>query len=78
MFFTIINLIKLPAYGALGQLAPGNLMTALVLLPLAPLGMFLGIKLHHKIPEGPFFKVTYVLIFFVGLKLIYDGLTFMF
>jgi uncharacterized protein len=78
MFFTIINLIKLPAYGILGQLAPGNLMTAMVLLPLAPLGMVLGIKLHHKIPEGPFFKVTYALIFFVGLKLIYDGLTFIF
>lgn len=75
MFFTIVNLIKLPAYAALGQLASGNLMTSLVLLPLAPLGMVLGIKLHHIVPERPFFRLTYALITIVGLKLIYDGVT---
>lgn len=75
MFFTLVNFIKLPAYAALGQLAPGNLMTSLVLLPLAPLGMILGLKLHHKIPEKPFFRLTYALITIVGLKLIHDGVT---
>ncbi len=73
MFFTIVNFIKLPAYAALGQLAGGNLMTSLVLLPLAPIGMILGLKLHHRIPEKPFFRLTYGLITVVGLKLIYDG-----
>lgn len=73
MFFTIVNFIKLPAYTALGQLAEGNLMTSLVLLPLAPLGMVLGLKLHHRIPEKPFFRLTYALVTLVGLKLIYDG-----
>ena len=74
MFFTIVNLIKLPAYAGLGLLAPGNLMTSLVLLPLAPLGMVLGLKLHHIVPEKPFFRIAYILIFIVGLKLIYDGI----
>lgn len=78
MFFTIVNLIKLPAYASLGQLVAGNLTTSLVLLPLAPLGMVLGIKLHHRIPERPFFRVTYALITIVGLKLIYDGVTSLF
>lgn len=74
MFFTAVNFIKLPAYAGLGLLAPGNLMTSLVLLPLAPLGMVLGLKLHHLVPEKPFFRFAYILILIVGLKLIYDGI----
>lgn len=75
IFFTALNLIKLPPYAFLGQLAPGNLTTSLVLLPAALIGMFAGIKLHDIIPEAPFFRVAYILIFVVSLKLIYDGLS---
>lgn len=75
MFFWIVNLVKLPPYWYLGQLAPGNLATAGILLPLAPLGMYLGIRLHHAIPQEPFYRVVYVLVFVVGVKLIWDGTT---
>lgn len=74
VFFTALNLIKLPPYAFLGQLAPGNLATSFVLLPIALAGMFAGIKLHDVIPEEPFFRVAYVLIFVVSIKLIWDGL----
>ncbi len=49
---------------------------ALVLLPLAPIGMALGIWAHKTVPEEPFFRIIYALIFVVGLKLIWDGLRF--
>jgi len=73
MFFTVVNWVKLPAYAWLGQLAPGNLMTSAVLLPLAPIGVLLGIWLHNIIPEKPFYRVIYTMIFIVGLKLLWDG-----
>lgn len=73
IFFTLVNFIKLPPYLLLGQLAPGNLMTSLVLLPLAPLGMALGIWAHRSIPAEPFFRIVYVLVFVVGIKLVWDG-----
>lgn len=75
IFFTSLNLVKLPAYAFLGQLAPGNLETSALLLPVALIGMYAGIRLHDIIPEVPFFRVAYALIFVVSLKLIYDGLT---
>ncbi len=74
IFFAVINWIKLPPYFALGLLAPTNLWASLILLPLAPIGMGLGIWLHKVIPEKPFFRVVYVLIFVIGLKLVWDGI----
>ncbi len=73
MFFAVVNWVKLAPYAWLGQLAPGNLMTSAVLLPLAPIGVALGIWLHNIIPEKPFFRVIYLMIFAVGLKLLWDG-----
>lgn len=73
IIFALVNWIKLPVYFGLGMLAPANLMTSLVLLPLAPLGMFMGIKLHNILPEKPFYQVVYTLIFLVAVKLTWDG-----
>lgn len=75
MFFTVVNWVKLAPYAWLGQLAPGNLVTSAVLLPLAPIGVALGIWLHNIIPERPFYRVIYAMIFIVGLKLLWDGVS---
>lgn len=75
MFFASINLIKLPPYAMLGQFNAENLWTALVLAPLAPIGMVLGIKALHVIPEKPFYRLAYVVLFLVGLKLFWEGLS---
>ena len=42
MFFAALNVIKLIPYTYLGLLDTANLFTSLVLIPLAPLGIFLG------------------------------------
>lgn len=73
LFFALINLIKLPPYAFLGQLDTSNLTTSLALLPLAPLGMWMGIYLHKKVPEGPFFLLAYGGLALAGAKLLYDG-----
>lgn len=74
LFFAVVNYVKLIPYGWLGQLDTGNLATALVLSPLAPIGIEIGHYLHKRVSDRFFFALIYVLLFVVGLKLIYDGL----
>jgi uncharacterized membrane protein YfcA len=73
-FFFIVNLVKLVPYGFLGQLNPGNLATALIFAPLAPLGIWLGVWMHRRIAERAFYHVSYALLLLTGLKLVWDGL----
>lgn len=75
IFFTIVNYVKLIPYAALGQFNPTNLSASILLLPLAALGIWLGYKLHHRMPEKRFFQIAYVLLFITGCKLIYDGVS---
>lgn len=74
VLFAIINYVKLIPYAMLGQLNSGNLLTALALAPLIPIGTWLGVKLHHMIPERPFYLVCYGLLSVMGAKLLYDGI----
>jgi uncharacterized protein len=72
--FTFINYSKLLPYWWLGQFPEGNLRTSLVLLPLAPIGIAIGVRLHDRIPTKLFYRLCYGFLFATGLKLIYDGL----
>jgi len=74
MFFAALNFIKTVPYALLGQLGPSNLKTSLVLIPLAPVGMMLGIWLHNIIPEKPFYRVCYAMVLIVGVKLLWDAI----
>lgn len=69
----VMNLVKLVPYAWIGQFTPTNLYTALALMPLAPLGIWLGLWLHRRAPEAIFYRVCYALLFIVGLRLLYDG-----
>ena len=71
-FATIIT-IKLVPYYFLGQLSPGNLTIAAILAPVAAVGMLIGIYLVRRISPELFYKIAYVLVFFLGLKLVWDG-----
>jgi uncharacterized membrane protein YfcA len=75
MFFAAVNLIKLVPYALIGQFSATNLLTALILAPLATLGMVLGIRLHGLIDPATFYRLCYVFVALTGLKLIWDGLT---
>jgi uncharacterized membrane protein YfcA len=73
VYFTFVNYLKLVPYSLLGQFSGENLLTSLVLSPLAPLGMWLGIWLHRRIDEKIFYQAIYGMLAAVGLKLLYDG-----
>lgn len=75
MFFTSINYAKLLPYWWLGLLPVGNLTMSLMLCPLAPVGVLLGIWLHRRISPTWFYRLCYLFLFASGLKLLYDGAT---
>lgn len=73
VFFGIVNYAKLIPYALLGNLSPGNLATSLMLLPLAPAGVYLGIWMQKFVPDAMFYRVLYVLLAVTGAKLTWDG-----
>jgi len=73
VFFTIVNYVKLVPYYYLGQLNGDNLLTSLVLSPLAPLGVWMGLKLHDRVNEKLFYNLAYFFLLLTGFKLLYDG-----
>ena len=74
VFFAFTNYVKLLPYGWLGQLQTDNLLLSVVLAPLAPIGIWLGVWMHRRVTDRFFFRFAYALLFVVALKLIYDGL----
>jgi uncharacterized protein len=74
MLFAASNLMKIPAYGALGQLTGENLLIGTVLLPLAVIANYAGIWLVRRTPTELFFRIVYVLMFLIAIELIRSGL----
>jgi uncharacterized membrane protein YfcA len=72
-FFFASNYAKIVPYAYLGQLDLSNLATALVLLPLVPVGVKLGVVLQGKVDEKLFYRISYWALLGIGLKLLYDG-----
>jgi len=75
LFFAVVNYVKLVPYAWLGQFDSDNLATSAALAILAPIGVLIGAWLHKRVSDRFFFSFVYVLLFAVGLKLIYDGVT---
>ena len=74
-FFFIVNYVKLIPYSMLGQFTDANLGTSLVLVPLAPVGIWMGIKLHSKVNERWFYRIIYFFLIVAGVKLMIDGVS---
>lgn len=73
IFFAVVNALKIGPYFALGQFSPKNFATSLVLLPLAIAANFLGIWLVRITPQQLFYQIAYLLVLFVSLLLLYQG-----
>jgi uncharacterized membrane protein YfcA len=73
VFFAAINLSKVPPYAALGLFDLRNLATSLVLMPLAPLGVWAGVWLTRRIDPAWFYRLAYVGMAATGAKLLWDG-----
>jgi len=74
VFFTVVNAVKLIPFAMLGQLNVANLGTALVLMPFAPIGVWLGMRLNHVINDMIFRRVTLACLFLLGVRLLFEGL----
>jgi uncharacterized protein len=75
ILFAVGNVLKLPAYGALGQLTGENLAVGLALLPAAVISNYAGIWMVRKMPTELFFRIAYVLMFLISIELIRSALT---
>jgi uncharacterized membrane protein YfcA len=72
IFFATVNFIKLVPYTMLGQFTYETLTTAATLAILAPIGVLLGVRLHHKISDVWFYQICYSFLFLMGMKLLSD------
>ncbi|MEQ8603385.1 MAG: sulfite exporter TauE/SafE family protein [Marivibrio sp.] len=72
-FFFAVNAAKLVPYSMLGLFSAENLGTSLALAPLAPLGIWAGVRLHRLVSQQVFYRIAYGLLFLTGLKLCWDG-----
>jgi uncharacterized membrane protein YfcA len=73
IFFAVLNFVKLVPYTYLGQFDTSSLLTALILLPLAPIGVRMGYWVIRKLDPTTIYRAIYVLLFISGAKLLYDG-----
>ena len=73
LFFMIVNAVKVVSYGWLGQLSSANLLTSLLLAPLAPAGVWLGLWLQNRVNHEWFYRIAQSCLFLTGLQLIYQG-----
>jgi len=74
IFFTAMNYIKLIPYTFMGLLNLENLMTSLVLMPLAPIGVTLGHLILNKVEQKIIYRFLYIALFLSGVKLLYDSI----
>ena len=69
----MINLIKLAAFFALGQVSAANFAISASLFPIAIAATFGGVWLVRRVQAAAFYKIVYGLTFVLGLKLMFDG-----
>lgn len=74
IFFSAVNFSKLLPYGQLGLLDLSNLGVSLLLLPVVPVGYFIGYRLMHALDQRQFNLFTAWMLLLTGLKLLWDGL----
>ncbi len=75
IYFAAINWMKIPAFTALGQFTTGNLLTSAALLPIAVSSTLVGVWLVRRIDPQRFYVLVYVLMIFVGARLIWGSLS---
>jgi len=74
IFFTFVNLIKLPLYINLSMTNFESFKNSAILFPLALIGILIGYQLLKIIEEKLFYNILYALIFVTSTKLLYDYL----
>lgn len=74
VFFAAINLSKWGPYAWLGLIDARNMLTSLVLLPLTPLGVWIGVRFVRRVSPRVFYRLFNLGLLLTGCKLLWDGL----
>lgn len=74
VIFAAVNAAKWVPYGLLGLLDLRNLLTSLALLPLVPLGVWLGLRFVRQVSPQLFYRLFNLGLLLTGLKLVADAL----
>jgi uncharacterized membrane protein YfcA len=72
-FFFVINIAKWIPYAWLGLLDMRNMTTSLALLPFAPIGVWVGVRIAHRIQPRLFYRLIYAGMLLTGIKLLWDA-----
>lgn len=73
VFFAVINASKWLPYAWLGLIDGTNLLTSLALAPLAPVGVWLGLRWVRRIDPALFYRLFHIGLALTGVKLVWDG-----
>ena len=74
VFFAAINLAKWVPYTWLGLIDARNMLTSALLLPVAPLGVWLGLRFVRRVPQRVFYRLFNLGLLLTGCKLVWDSL----
>lgn len=74
VFFSVVNVVKVLPYAALGQLDSRTLVSAALLVPLAALAVLAGAALVRRMKPAVFYPFMLAMVALVGMRLVYDGL----
>lgn len=74
VFFAAVNASKWVPYAWLGLFDARNLATSLALMPLAPVGVWLGVRVVRIVPPRLFYALFELGMLLTGAKLLWDGL----
>ncbi|WP_050415704.1 sulfite exporter TauE/SafE family protein [Azoarcus sp. CIB] len=72
IYFTVVNAVKIVPYAALGLFTWESLKMSLLLAPIAPVGVWIGLKALKRIPERAFFVFATAMLGLSGVKLLWD------
>lgn len=73
VFFAAVNASKWIPYAALGLIDARNLATSLLLMPLAPIGVLIGVRLARRMAPTLFYRLVSLGMLLTGLKLLWDA-----
>ena len=75
LFFTVGNAIKMGPWLALAR-PTSELWSLMVLcLPVVPVGVWIGWRLHHRLDQRQLYRICYGLLVLTALKLLWDGVS---
>jgi len=75
LFFTVGNAIKMGPWLALARPTSELWSLMLVCLPVVPVGVWIGWRLHHRLDQRQLYRICYGLLVVTALKLLWDGVS---